>query len=527
MNAVIEKNSRHQNKKKLLLFFHSLSPELQQSILSFLGGIIDAIKHFKTYGPFSRLQYHCWGFPENQNPSVLGVFGLHGKPWWDQLNDTNDCSGGRYAFSNSTEQCSLLSMDIREICNLLEANVHAISKEFQQLERDKSAYCERLKTSSNSRGEWNAFYLMDEGLWNIANRSTCPVTFSLLQQLPVCESSFGYVYFSVLSPHTSIDPHCGATNTKLRIQLPLIFEDDSSGRNVADCFLIVNGDERPYRPGRAVVFDDSFTHSVRNSGDGERVVLLIDIWHPSLPPSAIAELSKEFTVNFTTNNETRPDEGHFTKFPVPTVRDPKRNYDYLLKCLLVGDCGVGKTSFLLRWAQDHFSSNHQANNGIDFKIRNCAVRNCVAKVMVWDTTAGPERFRTITSAYYRGAQVILVVCDVTMPARSFFQSIDTHLAHIRSVVSTSITAVVVGTKIDLVDSRRVSYEEARAYCSERGLQYFETSSKTGVGVDNVIFYSTKTHLIHHGVPPAAATTATASSATTSSSKPSRSRCVLS
>jgi hypothetical protein len=128
MNAVIEKNSRHQNKKKLLLFFHSLSPELQQSILSFLGGIIDAIKHFKTYGPFSRLQYHCWGFPENQNPSVLGVFGLHGKPWWDQLNDTNDCSGGRYAFSNSTEQCSLLSMDIREICYLLEANVHAISK---------------------------------------------------------------------------------------------------------------------------------------------------------------------------------------------------------------------------------------------------------------------------------------------------------------------------------------------------------------------------------------------------------------
>ena len=92
MNAVIEKNSRHQNKKKLLLFFHSLSPELQQSILSFVGGIIDAIKHFKTYGPFSRLQYHCWGFPENQNPSVLGVFGLHGKPWWDQLNDTNDCS---------------------------------------------------------------------------------------------------------------------------------------------------------------------------------------------------------------------------------------------------------------------------------------------------------------------------------------------------------------------------------------------------------------------------------------------------
>ena len=508
------------NKKSLLTNYFSLSPELQQVILSFLGGVVDAINYFKIYGPFSRMQYLCWGFPAQQNPSVLGVFGIFGKPWWDHA---RDCAVGNYALSKVDKHYTL-PMSIREICNTLESNVHVISKEFRQLRNDASAYRERLKANPGSRGEWNAFYLMDEGIWNTASISTCPVTSSLLRQLPICESSFGYVYFSVLSPHTSIDTHCGATNTKLRIQLPLI----NSSRSFSNCFLTVNGEERKYHPGRAVVFDDSFAHSVRNSGDDERVVLLIDIWHPSLSPSSIAEISAVFNANFLSNNDILLDGGHVVKFPVSAVRDPKRPYDCILKCCLIGDCGAGKTSFLLRWAENQFSGASISTIGIDFKIRSCRVRNCIAKVQLWDT-AGPERFRTITSAYFRGAQVILVVGDVTAPVSSFFRSIDTQLGQIRSFTPPSTTVIVIGTKTDLVDSRRVSYEEARAFVSERGYRYFEVSSKTGGGVDSIMFYAVKTHLIHRVLSGSLslATPAAAAPAATSSPRPSKSsRCVL-
>ena len=258
-------------KKTLLICFFSLSPELQQVILLFHGGVVDAINYFKTYGPFSRIQYLCWGFPAQQNPSVLGVFGILGKPFWGHASDTNDCAVGKYALSKgkADEHCNTLSMNIQEICNMLESNVHVISNEFQQLRSDASAFRERLKTNPDSKGEWNAFYLMDEGIWNSASIRACPVTTSLLRQLPICESSFGYVYYSVLSPHTSIDPHYGATNTKLRIQLPLILEADNSSRSFSDCFLTVNGEERRYQPGRVFVFDEPFIHSVRNTGDDD------------------------------------------------------------------------------------------------------------------------------------------------------------------------------------------------------------------------------------------------------------------
>ena len=84
----------------MLKFFHSLSPELQQTILSFLGGVADAIECFKSDGPFSRLQYLCWGFPDKQNPTILGIFGLRGQPWWDH--DADDYS--RHAFSSSAAE---------------------------------------------------------------------------------------------------------------------------------------------------------------------------------------------------------------------------------------------------------------------------------------------------------------------------------------------------------------------------------------------------------------------------------------
>mmetsp|Transcript_31925 Transcript_31925/g.45961 ORF Transcript_31925/g.45961 Transcript_31925/m.45961 type:complete len:101 (-) Transcript_31925:531-833(-) len=98
----------------------------------------------------------------------------------------------------------------------------------------------------------------------------CPITHSILKILPICTNEFGYIYFSVLSPQTSIDTHCGVTNTKLRIQLPLQLEEDEI-KGFPKCYLTVNNDRRQYFPEKAIIFDDSFAHSVCNNGNIEEL----------------------------------------------------------------------------------------------------------------------------------------------------------------------------------------------------------------------------------------------------------------
>ncbi|XP_059911082.1 ras-related protein Rab-35b isoform X3 [Gadus macrocephalus] len=94
-----------------------------------------------------------------------------------------------------------------------------------------------------------------------------------------------------------------------------------------------------------------------------------------------------------------------------------RDYDYLFKLLIIGDSGVGKSSLLLRFADNTFSGNYITTIGVDFKIRTVEINGEKVKLQIWDT-AGQERFRTITSTYYRGTHGVIVVYDVTS-AESF------------------------------------------------------------------------------------------------------------
>mmetsp|Transcript_38799 Transcript_38799/g.122288 ORF Transcript_38799/g.122288 Transcript_38799/m.122288 type:complete len:127 (-) Transcript_38799:624-1004(-) len=117
------------------------------------------------------------------------------------------------------------------------------------------------------------------------------------------------------------------------------------------------------------------------------------------------------------------------------------NYDYLVKLLLIGDSGVGKSCLLLRFSDDSFTTSFITTIGIDFKIRTIEQEGKRLKLQIWDT-AGQERFRTITTAYYRGAMGILLVYDVrtgslsTLPRDSCSYS--------RSLMSNRSTTFVTG-----------------------------------------------------------------------------------
>ncbi|KAL4431188.1 hypothetical protein ABPG75_006444 [Micractinium tetrahymenae] len=161
----------------------------------------------------------------------------------------------------------------------------------------------------------------------------------------------------------------------------------------------------------------------------------------------------------------------------------RQDYDYLIKLLLIGDSGVGKSCLLLRFAEDSFTSSFITTIGIDFKIKKVLIDGKWVKLQIWDT-AGQERFRTITSAYYRGAMGILLVYDVTDEAS--FNNIRNWMKNIEQHASDNVVKVLVGNKSDMDESKRaVPYSRGQALADEFRMQFFETSAKNNTNVDEV------------------------------------------
>lgn len=163
----------------------------------------------------------------------------------------------------------------------------------------------------------------------------------------------------------------------------------------------------------------------------------------------------------------------------------RADYDYLVKLLLIGDSGVGKSCLLLRFSDDSFTTSFITTIGIDFKIRTIELDGKRIKLQIWDT-AGQERFRTITTAYYRGAMGILLVYDVT--DESSFNNIRNWIRNIEQHASDNVNKILVGNKADMDESKRaVPTSQGQALADEYGIKFFETSAKTNFNVEQVFF----------------------------------------
>jgi len=158
----------------------------------------------------------------------------------------------------------------------------------------------------------------------------------------------------------------------------------------------------------------------------------------------------------------------------------KPAYDYLIKLLLIGDSGVGKSCLLLRFSDDSFTPSFITTIGIDFKIRTIELDGKRIKLQIWDT-AGQERFRTITTAYYRGAMGILLVYDVT--DEKSFGNIRNWIRNIEQHATESVNKMLIGNKCDMVDKAVISTEKGQALADEYGIKFMETSAKNSINVD--------------------------------------------
>merc|ERR1719450_2104049 len=127
-------------------------------------------------------------------------------------------------------------------------------------------------------------------------------------------------------------------------------------------------------------------------------------------------------------------------------------YDYLVKLLLIGDSGVGKSSLLTKFAEDKFSSHIGQTIGMDFKVKMLDLGGKRVKLQIWDT-AGQERFHTITQQYYRNAMGIVLVYDVT--SEESFANIRRWAAQIAAHGGESTQRILLGNKADCDPARRV------------------------------------------------------------------------
>ena len=158
----------------------------------------------------------------------------------------------------------------------------------------------------------------------------------------------------------------------------------------------------------------------------------------------------------------------------------------IVKVVVAGDGGVGKTSLIRRYCTGMFRESRVMTIGVDFQTQAVAVDGQTIKLSIWDI-AGQERFGAFRGSFYRGAQSVALVYDVTDILS--FDNLVKWQHEIARVVSRAKFCVI-GNKIDL--HRASPPERAEGWAAELGFPYIETSAKSGDGVDE--FFTTLARL---------------------------------
>ena len=153
--------------------------------------------------------------------------------------------------------------------------------------------------------------------------------------------------------------------------------------------------------------------------------------------------------------------------------------DYKVKLIIVGDSGVGKTNLITRFASDKFDKNSKATIGVEFIYKTLKINKDIFKIEIWDT-AGEERYKSITTAYYKGARGAIIVYDIT--SEQSFNNIETWIHEVKGKSSNNLQILMVGNKSDLYKDRKISLEKGIEKAQSLNLHLFETSAldKTNV-----------------------------------------------
>ena len=162
------------------------------------------------------------------------------------------------------------------------------------------------------------------------------------------------------------------------------------------------------------------------------------------------------------------------------------SYDKTIQLLVIGDSSVGKTSLITRYTNGTFKEEYLATVGLDYYSKVEAINNQTINIKLWDT-AGQERYKALTQNYFRNAEGVLLTFDVTNT--DSFNNLKDWIGSIKTNMESKnifLPLIIVGNKIDMEDAREINKEDAEKFVSDNNYKYFETSAKTGEGVDDAI-----------------------------------------
>lgn len=153
--------------------------------------------------------------------------------------------------------------------------------------------------------------------------------------------------------------------------------------------------------------------------------------------------------------------------------------DFLLKIILIGDSGVGKTNFLSQFVRNQFNPDSKTTIGVEFATKTIQLDDKVIKASIWDT-AGQERYRAITSAYYKGALGAMLLYDVT--SQISFNSLAKWLKELKDNSDNQIIVMLVGNKCDLQELRIINQQEGIKFAEQNELLFIEASALDSTNV---------------------------------------------
>ncbi|XP_029474563.1 ras-related protein Rab-3B isoform X2 [Rhinatrema bivittatum] len=178
-----------------------------------------------------------------------------------------------------------------------------------------------------------------------------------------------------------------------------------------------------------------------------------------------------------------------------------QNFDYMFKLLIIGNSSVGKTSFLFRYADDTFTPAFVSTVGIDFKVKTVYRNEKRVKLQIWwapeargdegldgrnpclQDTAGQERYRTITTAYYRGAMGFILMYDITN--EESYHAVQDWATQIKTYSWDNAQVILVGNKCDMDEDRVIPSEKGKHLAAQLGFEFFEASAKDNIHVKQV------------------------------------------
>jgi aspartyl/asparaginyl beta-hydroxylase (cupin superfamily) len=180
-----------------------------------------------------------------EKPSMSRYPGLRSLPWWDP----------------ATIPVALE----------LERAAPRITEEFRRL--DPRGFAPEREPIAR-RGAWEVFILYERGRRHDERCRSFPTVCEIVERHRTVRSLAGLIYFSRLGPHSRVAPHSGPTNMRLRAHLGIEVPPQ--------CGIRVGATSATWHEAKCIVFDDSFAHEVWNESDRERIVLVVDLWHPDL-----------------------------------------------------------------------------------------------------------------------------------------------------------------------------------------------------------------------------------------------------